>query len=61
MDTLAKAALEAIERFYKMTPNQWAELEASERGFIAGCILGNYSAHHPREAYDLLKQIKPKQ
>jgi hypothetical protein len=58
--TIENLAIDAIKKFKNMSKEEFLSLPPTERGFIGGCIIGNFSAWHPSEAYDLLKQIRPK-
>jgi hypothetical protein len=57
---IKEVALKAIEEFYQLSPAQFLDMPPDRRGFICGCIIGNYAAHHPLECFELLHQIRPK-
>lgn len=50
-------ALAAVRKFQNMTLQEFLALSPQERGFMGGAIIGNYSAHHPEEAFKLLKRL----
>ena len=50
-------ALEAVHSFEGMSLDEWMNLHKGRRGFIVGCIFGAYTNNHPKEAYELLKNI----
>lgn len=60
MEAVGAKALESVNQFRSMTYEQFAALPPQERGFMAGAIMGNYSTHHPKEAFEFLQQLMAK-
>jgi hypothetical protein len=47
-------------RFRDVSLEEWMALDPRDRMELAGGVAVFYTARHPREAYELLRQFKPK-
>lgn len=55
-EQLQRMSIELIERFFKLSKEQFLALPPMERSLYTGAVIGNFAVHHPAETFDLLRK-----